>query len=225
MGIATEAERPVDTALGHTDGDKDVGDVKHGRAAWRLWVTRWTEPAWNYALLRAATVAGVHRIWRSGRTHGRLNQVKETMVLAFAKESSSMSNTGEDPLHSRSMWKRLETMVQQSILAEDYKKDMTCTEWEAFLKSKALRKGDPGYKKWAALQEYCIIQGWLPAGEDDPRYPTDTLEKAQAAQEDLKDLCDAYRLMLELKDEKKVEAVAAADKSNKKDFDGLALER
>ncbi len=43
------------------------------------------------------------------------------------------------------------TLVQMSIATMDYKKNMTCTEWEAFLKSYSLRKGELGYKKWAAL--------------------------------------------------------------------------
>ena len=226
MDLTHEAGRPGDTALGHTDGDDVVVDVKQ-RAAGRLWVTRWNEPVWNFALLRAAAVAGVHRIWRSGKTHGRLAQAREALSVAFAKESSNIANTGEDPIAARTLWKRLEHMVQTSIAAEDYKKNMTCTEWEAFLKSETLRKGEPGHKKWATLHEYCNIQGWLPAGEDDPRYPKcqANLERALAAYEALKDLCAAQRVMLDLKDEKKVAAAVAADKTTKKDADGLGLER
>ena len=72
-----------------------------------------------------------------------------------------------------------------------------------------------------------IMQGWLPAGEDDPRYPTcpTMLERAQAAAADLNDLTSAYRAMVDLKDVKKVAAAAAADKGVKKDADGLGLER
>ncbi len=104
---------------------------------------------------------------------------------------------------------------------------MTCTEWEAFLKSESLGKGQPGYKQWAALTEYYVILGWLPAGEDDPRYPTRkaVLERAQAAHEALKDLCAAHQIMGDLMDEKKVAAAATIDKRARKDIDGLALER
>ena len=82
-------------------------------------------------------------------------------------------------------------------------------------------------KKWASLHEYCIIQGWIQAGEDDPRYPTDKafLEKAKAATEALKDLCAAHRVMADLKDGKKVAATAAVGKERRKDIDGLGLER
>ena len=226
MDLTKEAESPVQTALGNTHSDV-AGDVKQRTASGRLWVTRWEQPEWNFALLRAATVAGVHRFWRSGKTHGRLNRVKDAMALAFAKESNSLGATGEDPLTARSMWKRFEAMLQTAMLAEEYKKNMTCTEWEAFLKSKELRKGEVGYKKWAALHEYCTMLGWLPAGEDDPRYPKCevTLQRAQGAHEDLKDLCAAHRAMLDMKDGKKVAVAAAADKLARKDTDGLALER
>ena len=73
MDLTQEAERPVHTALGDTDCD-DVGDVKGrgGARVVRLWNLRWTEPEWNFVLLRAAALAGVHRIWRSGKTHGKL---------------------------------------------------------------------------------------------------------------------------------------------------------
>ncbi len=77
------------------------------------------------------------------------------------------------------------------------------------------------------MHEYCNIQGWLPTREDDPRYPKcqANLERAQAAHVAIKDLCAAQRVTLDLKDEKKVAAIAAADKTTKKDTDGLGLER
>ena len=228
MDLTQEAGRPGDTALmGHTVADESVGvDVKQ-RAAGRLWATRWNEPVWNFAILRAAAVVGVHRIWRSGKTHGRIARARDAMYAAFAKETNSMATTGEEPLAARTLWNRLEHMVKTSTAAEDYKKNMTNTEWEAFLKSGIVRKGEPGHKKWAALHEYCNIQGWLPAGEDDPRYPKcqDILERAQGAHESLKDLCAAHRVMMDLKDGKKMAAAVAADKTTKKDTDGLALER
>jgi hypothetical protein len=149
------------------------------------------------------------------------------MATAFATESSGMATTGEDPLASRTLWKRLEHMVETAIAAEDYKKKMACTEWEAFLKTESVRKGEQGYKKWAALNEYCIMVGWIPAGVDDPRYPTcpTMLEKAEAAQASLKDLLSARGVMVDMKDLKKLAAAAAADKGAKKDTYGLALER
>ena len=226
MDLTGEAERPVRAALGRTDGD-DAGDVKPRTGTGKLWAQRWLEPEWNFALLRAAALAGVHRIWRSGKTHGRMTVARETMATAFATESSGMATTGEDPLASRTLWKRLEVMVETAIAAEDYKRKMTCTEWEAFLKSESSRKGEQGYKKWAALTKYCIMVGWLPAGVDDPRYPSNPtmLEKAEAAAESLKDLVSAHGVMMDFKDVKKVAAAAAADKGVKKDTDGLALER
>ncbi len=129
MDLTKEAESPVQTALGNTHSDVAV-DVKQrtAYASGRLWVTRWEQPEWNFALLRVATVAGVHRFWRSGTTHGRLNRVKDATALAFAMESNSLGATGEDPLIARSMWKRFEAMLQTAMLAEDYKKNMTCTE-------------------------------------------------------------------------------------------------
>ena len=231
MDDTQEANRPVHTALGHTDDGDDVGDAKHrgGAAVARLWSMRWAEPEWNFAVLRAAALAGVHRIWRSGKTHGKLTQARETLSVAFASESTRLTTTNgaEEVLASRTLWRRLEQMVQTSIAAEEYKKNMTCTEWEGFLNSGSLIKGQPGYKKWAALQEYCMIQGWLPAGEDDPRYPTDKaiLAKAEAAKEALHDMCAAYRVMVGLKDGKKVAADVAVGKAARKDTDGLALER
>ena len=88
-------ERPVHTALlGHTNGD-GVGDVKTRTLTGRQWALRWLEPEWNFALLRAAALAGVHRIWRSGKTHGRLTAAREAMASAFATESSGMATTGE----------------------------------------------------------------------------------------------------------------------------------
>ena len=47
MDLTQEEERPVDTALGHTDGD-GAGDVKQrGGACARLWAKRWTDPERN----------------------------------------------------------------------------------------------------------------------------------------------------------------------------------
>ena len=68
MDLSQEADRPVHTALGHTDGD-GVGDVKQ-RAAGRLWVTQWTEPEWNLAILLRAATGSSGEPWAATCRHG-----------------------------------------------------------------------------------------------------------------------------------------------------------
>ena len=84
----------------------------------------------------------------------------------------------------------------------------------------ATRSGHP----YMSIASYRV---WLPAGEDDPIYPTDKafLEKAKAATEALKDLCVAHRVMVDLKEGKRVAAATAVGKTGRKDIDGLGLER
>ena len=51
------------------------------------------------------------------------------------------------------------------------------------------------------------------------------MKKAQVAREAMHDLCAAHRVMMDLKDGKKVAAIAAIGKATQKDIDGLGLER
>ena len=229
---------PVDPVVGFHDGppqhDNDGGDAatlsSKGLAgqAGRVWPLRWTEPGWNWMLLKAAVKAGVHRVWRSGKTHGKLAPLRDAMHATFVSLSASLlPGKQEEPLSARYMWRRLEHVVSLATQAEDIKESMNPTQWEGFLNGQPVRKGQPGWKRYETLHEYCSMFSYLQAGEDDSRFPTDpsTVEAAQEAFRHLEDLVVSYRQMLDGKEQQKAANNAAAKKLAKKDSDGIALER
>ena len=81
----------ADVVLHVGDAGGDPGDVSRTyKNAGRVWQQRWAQPEWNWALLKSALRAGVHRTWRSGKTHGKLAAVKECMHASFTKETASL---------------------------------------------------------------------------------------------------------------------------------------
>ena len=166
-------------------------------------------------------------MWLSGKTYGKLLAVKAAMNACFNKEATSITGQVGEDLTIRYMWKRLEHVLELAYQAEDIKAGLTPTEWEGFLHGPPICKGQPGYKKYSTLHEYSSILAWLPAGEDDDRYPKDPkqLQDAQEAFKTLEELCHAFRHMKEGKEAVKASTTATANKMLKKDSDGLALER
>ena len=216
-----------------TDAVFEVGDAGHEdvartyKSAARVWQQRWAQPEWNWALLKSALQAGVHRTWRSGKTHGKLAGVKECMHASFTKETASLCGQQDEPLTTKYMRKRLEQILEVAINAEEQKEHMNPTQWEAFLNGEPIRKGQRGWHKWSLMQEYCNILAWLPAGEDDHRYPKEPsrLEAAKEACQALEDLTTAYRALKDGREASKAASIAASQKMARKDSDGLALER
>lgn len=206
-------------------GEEDVARTYKNAA--RVWQQRWAQPEWNWALLKAALRAGVHRTWRSGKTHGKMAAVKECMHASFKLETASRCGQQDEPLTTKYMWKRLEQIIDVAINAMEQKEHMNPTQWEAFLNGDPIRKGQRGWQKWSNMQEYCNILAWLPAGEDDDRYPKEPsrLEAAKEACQALEDLTTAYRALKDGKEANKAVSIAASQKMARKDSDGLALER
>ena len=70
------------------------------------------------------------------------------------------------------------------------------TEWQSFLHQGDIRSGQPVNKKFKTLQEYCTLLAWIPAGEDDNRYPVDAtlLEQGNEVELHLQVLSDAMEV-------------------------------
>ena len=235
--VETEAAVPAaaDPVDGHGDAtqedavDPGVGAAGRGIQSGKAWAVRWTHPSWNWALLGAAVEAGVHRVWRSGRSHGKLAAVKDCMRAAFVARVNAKLCLGESVASAKYIWKRLEHVVDVAFKAEEFKKDLNQTQWETFLgRQQVPKKGQPGFNtRDSILQEYCTLLAWAPAGEDDHMFPTDPaiLEEAEKATKDLEELLEGYKSMQDLKEGRKAAAEEVAKKSVKKDSDGLALQR
>ena len=104
---------------------------------------------------------------------------------------------------------------------------MTETEWQSFLQQGEVTSGQPTSKKIKTLHEYCTLLAWIPAGEDDSRYPTVTslLEKGKEVELNLQVLLDAMEVHNTGVDQKKVDKGKEALKTVRKDAQSLAAER
>ena len=224
----------------HTmDDEVVIVDEQHANRARagkqsRVWPQRWGTFEWNRAMVLAAARSGVSDYWKDTNSHGKLMSTKvrfretfwrvaTTEVAGFHPESEPF----ETFLHLRSLWTRLEEVLNIYRDAKDYRAGMTETEWQAFLQQGQGSSGRPGTKKHGTLHDYCKILAWTPAGEDDSRYPTDArlLEQGREVDLHLQVLLDAMEVHNLGVDHKKTEKGKEAIKTARKDAQSLAAER
>ena len=207
-----------------------VRAAKHSR----LWPLRWGTFEWNRALVLAAVSSGVADFWKDKNNYGKLTSTKdklrETVWRLAATEVTSFDPEREPLesfLHVRSLWSRLQDIICIYRDAKAYTAGMTDTEWQSFLQEGHRSNGQELNKKQRILHDYCTILAWIPAGEDDSRYPTDTslLEKGKEVELNLQVLLDAMEVHNTGVDQKKVDKGKEALKTVRKDAQSLAAER
>ena len=185
-------------------------------------------------MVLAAARSGVSDYWKDTNSHGKLMSTKvrfretfwrvaTTEVAGFHPESEPF----ETFLHLRSLWTRLEEVLNIYRDAKDYRAGMTETEWQAFLQQGQGSSGRLGTKKHGTLHDYYKILAWTPAREDDNRYPTDArlLEQGREVDLHLQVLLDAMEVHNWGVDHKKTEKGKEAIKTARKDAQSLAAER
>ena len=238
---AAEAPQPT-TSDGRTttmDDEVIIVEEDHAhrtRAAKhsRLWPLRWGTFEWNRALVLAAVRSGVADFWKDKNNYGKVASTKDRLREAFwrlaATEVSSFDPEREPLesfLHVRSIWSRLQEVLNVYRDAKAYIAGMTETEWQAFLQQGEGPGGQEGTKKQRTVKEYCTLLAWIPAGEDDNRYPSDSelLEKGKQMDLHLQVLLDAMEVHNTGVDQKKVDKGKEALKTVRKDAQSLAAER
>ena len=204
-------------------------------AKWsRLWPHRWGTFVWNRAMVLAAARSGVVDYLKDANNYGKLTATKGKFREAFRRVAAS-EVVGFDPesepletfLQARSLWARLQEVLSMYRDAKEYKAGMTETEWQSFLQQGEVTSGQPTSKKIKTLHEYCTILAWIPAGEDDSRYPRDAtlLEQGNEVELHLQVLSDAMEVHTAGVDHKKSEKGKEAIKTARKDAQSLAAER
>jgi hypothetical protein len=205
-------------------------------AKWsKLWPHRWGTFVWNRAMVLAAARSGVADYWKDTNSFGKLTATRVKLREAFWRVAAS-EVVGFDPksepleafLAPRSLWVRFQEVLSIYRDGKAYKAGMTETEWQSFLQQAQVTSGQPtGSKKFKTLYEYCTLLAWIPAGEDDCRYPVDAalLEQGNEVQLHLEVLSDAMEVHNVGVDHKKAEKGKEAIRTARKDAQSLAAER
>ena len=200
----------------------------------RVWPHRWGTFVWNRAMVLAAARCGVADCWKDTNSYGKLTSTRDKFQEAFWRVAASEvvgfdpeSETLETFLAARSLWARFQEVLSIYRDAKAYKAGMTETEWQSFLQQGQVTGGQPDNKRFRTLHEYCTILAWIPAGEDDSRYPVDgtLLEQGNEVQLHLEVLSDAMEVHNVGVDHKKAEKGKEAIRTARKDAQSLAAER